>query len=247
MTTPDAEDKVLNRLKKMLALGNCMGTTEHERDAAMQQAYKLMLKHNLTEEDVNAHNAPEARDTYSQAGWSMVWARQATNQIADLFFCTYWWGRKINATKCYHYFVGKESNAKTAMLMTDYIVGSILKEGRTRYGDNLCPETRSFAVGCVSKLAQRIRKLKEEAAEEQAAGNYTGGTELILANYYESEQAANIAIMNPNVKEVKLRNKPVQREEFQAGQEFAETLSLNVRVDGKAPTDGKATDNLKIK
>ncbi len=231
--TPVDNDKVLSRLKKMLALGNCMGTTEHERDAAMQQAYKLMLKYNLTENDVNKHDAPEARDTYSQAGWSMVWARSATHNIADLFFCQYMWGPKINATKCFHYFVGKESNAKTAMLMTDFIVGSILKEGRTRFGDNLCAGTRSFAVGCVAKLRERIQKLKDEAAAEQKAGNYTGGTELILADYYESEKASNLALIAPNVKEKKLVTKAVQRDAYLQGKEFGETLSLNVKVTGK--------------
>lgn len=224
------EDKVLERLRKMLALGNCMGTTEHERDTAMKHAFNLMLKHNLTEADVKAHNAPEPRDRYGQAGWSMVWARQASDAIAGLFFCQYSWGHKINATKCMHYFTGKESNAKSAMLVVDFIVGSILKEGRTRYGDNLCPQTRSFAVGCVDTLYRRVASLKADAIAQQVQGKYTGGTELVLASLYESESKANLALMT-NVKEHKLRNKEVSAEEYYAGRKFAKDLSLNVSVE----------------
>ncbi len=234
MTNPD--NKILDKLQKMLALGKCMGTTEHERDTAMKMAYKLMVAHNLTEDDVNKHSAPEVRDRYEAAGWAMVWARDATQVIADLFFCKYAYNaKKINATKTMHYFYGKESNAKTAIYMADFIVSSILKEGRKRFGDNLCAGTRSFATGCVVTLSRRVRKLKEEAIEEQQAGTYTGGTELMLVDLYAMEEASNALLMT-DVKEAKERKSaPVQGDAYHAGREFAKDLSLNMGIGSKTP------------
>lgn len=234
MTNPD--NKVLDKLQKMLALGKCMGTTEHERDTAMKMAYKLMVAHNLTEADVAKHRAPEVRGRYEVAGWAMPWARDATNVIADLFFCKYAYSsRKINSTKTMHFFYGKESNAKTAMYMADFIVGRILKEGRTRFGDNLCPATRSFATGCVVTLARRVKKLKEDAIAEQAAGEYTGGSELMLLDLYAQEEAAN-ALLTTNVKQAKPRKEAeVNAEHYFAGRAFAKDLSLNVEIASTNP------------
>lgn len=225
------DNKVLDKLQKMLALGKCMGTTEHERDTAMKMAYKLMLAHNLTEDDVTKHREPEVRDRYEAAGWAMPWARDAITVIADLFFCKHAYNRrKINSTKTMHYFYGKESNAKTAMYMADFIVGRILKEGRTRYGDNLCAATRSFATGCVATLARRVHKLKEDAIAEQQAGTYVGGTALMLVDLYAQEELANTALMT-DVKEAKPRKEaPVDFEHYRAGREFAQGLSLNTEL-----------------
>lgn len=219
-------EKILDRAKKMLALGKCLGTTEQERDTALQMAYRLLAKHNLTVADVNMHEAPEPRDRYKVPGWSMLWAKSAHHHIADLFFCEYYYGGKINSTKCWHYFVGKEGNATTAMHMADYIVASILKEGRTRYGDNLCPETRSFALGAVSKLRQRIAVLKEQAAKDP---ELSSGTALMLVNVYASEKAANALILPSDLKEGRA-GKPADSEQWHEGRAFGDKLSLNVRV-----------------
>ena len=250
----DANNKVLDRVKKMLALGNCMGTTEHERDTAMKQAYKLITKYNL---DPNAlkEEADTAgpRGDFKQAGWSMLWARQASHLIAELFFCEYYYSGKINATKCYHQFVGKEGNATTAMHITDHIVSSILKEGRARFGDNLCAGTRSFALGCVDRLHVRIAALKREAATEYSAPSSTqsngaagtaqgssvqgstAGTALALANVYQSEKEANEALL-PKLKINKAQGKAAEASPYFAGREFGDKLSLNIQVGGSSTT-----------
>lgn len=115
------------------------------------------------------------------------------------------------------------------MHLSDFIVVSILKEGRGRYGDNLCAQTRSFGLGCASKLRQRIRALKAEVAAEQAAGNYTGGTALVLADVYKAEQTANLAIMPANLKTGRA-GKPAEAEQWREGRQYAEKLSLNVAI-----------------
>lgn len=227
----DVDPKIVSRIKKMLALGNCMGTTEGERDAAISQAYKLMAKYNLDEAAVKKTDEPEPRGRYSAAGWSMLWCRHAFAAIADLFFCEYAYnnkGGKINATKCYHYFYGRESNAKTAMMVADQVVASILKEGRNRYGDNLCAATRSFATGCVAKLYRRIDKLKEEASQENAPASSC--TSLALMNLYESERQANRELMTNVAAAKATKVKDVDPIHYRAGYDHGDKLSLNVQV-----------------
>jgi hypothetical protein len=171
-----------------------------------------------------AQRDKDPRDTYSQVGWSQLWARNVCNAIADLFFCKYYFGQKVNATKCYHHFVGRESNATTAMYMAEHVVTSILKEGRSRYGENLSPETRSFATGCVDRLWSRVLQMKRDAAQEAGAP----GTALVLANFYDTEAAANKALL-PKLK-LANKGKDVNTHAYRQGQEFGNSISLAPQV-----------------
>ena len=47
-----ANEKVLERIKKMLTLGNDAGATEAERETALRMAYNVMAKYNLTIADL---------------------------------------------------------------------------------------------------------------------------------------------------------------------------------------------------
>ena len=86
-------EKVLDRVKKMLALGNCSGATDGERDTALKMSFKLLALHNLTMVDVEGHNAEVHEPREAQQATYVVypWARRMSNQIANLFFCNYYY------------------------------------------------------------------------------------------------------------------------------------------------------------
>lgn len=182
------EDKILNRVRKMLALAGDAAATEHERDTALKMAYKVLAAHNLSMVDVDQQVPQERRDEVSVVLVHTVWARQIAQQIAKLFFCKYLVGGKTNAWKGWHYFVGKESNATTASLMSEYVITSVLKEARKLYRDDSCPEARSFCVGVCDQLRRRVNAL---IAEQTSTATAEPGTALVLANLYNSEKEAN--------------------------------------------------------
>lgn len=224
-------DKIIDRIKKMLALANDLAATEGERDNALRMAYATMAKHNIDMATVDAKGREEERINFPNQSFSWVWAKQINHIIGDLFFCKCYYHEKINGTQVVYHFIGKESNAMTAAVMADYIVKSILKQARKMYKDNTCPETRSFAVGATHALHDRVAEIK--ASQAQTSEQATPGTALVLASLYDTEQSAN-ALMMPGVKHMKARVAKVRFDAYGAGHEFGKNINLSSQITQEA-------------
>ena len=229
-----SEDKIINRIKKMLALANDLAASEGERDNALRMAYNLMAKYNLDIAQVEAHGkkSEEPRINFQNDSWSWLWAKHVNQIVGRLFFCKYYFGRSINGTQCEHHFIGRESNAMTAAVMADYIVNSILKEGRKIGKQNTSPITRSFCVGAMHQLSRRVDQIIAEK-EKELQGSATPGTALVLASFYKSEQSENerwIAEHVGNLKTGKARASKVNGDAYAAGREFGDKINLSAQV-----------------
>lgn len=232
-----SEEKILSRVRKMMAIANDTAATEGERDNALRMAYNLLAKYNLTMVDVEIHADKDAdkREIYETVTRSQLWARHVCHIVAELFFCKYFSGRKINADKCVHHFVGKESNATTAMLMSEYIVQSLVKESRKLYKNDLTPEARSFCLGAVNKLRERVRELKEQQQAEMEQSSATG-TSLVLASLYKREEDANALVVSGTgvtLKTSRGGKSTVKSTAYAAGKEYGSSISLAPQIGAK--------------
>lgn len=230
------ETRIIERIKKMLALANDLSATEGERDNALRMAYATMAKYNIDEASVESHGQEQRLDFESQT-FSWSWAKSVNQVIAELFFCKYYVGSRINGTQCIHHFVGKESNAMTAAVMADWIVKSILKEARGIYKQNTSPGARSFALGALDKLRQRVKELRET---EQAKAE--PGKGLVLASLYDREKSANDDFLNASGTKLKtsmVRRSRVNSNAYEAGKVYGGTINLSPQLGGK--TQGKLT------
>jgi hypothetical protein len=115
----------------------------------------------------------------------------------------------------------------TAAVMADWIVNSILKEARKLYKSNTSPETRSFAVGAMHKLALRVDEIKRTTAQQFEA---TPGTALVLASLYDTEAQANNELMPADLKVVKSKQAKVKRDAYEAGVDFGAKINLSAQV-----------------
>lgn len=229
-----SEDKIINRIKKMLALANDLAASEGERDNALRMAYNTMAKHNIDLAQVEAHGqaANEPRINFQNDSWSWLWAKQVNQIIGRLFFCKYYYGRSINGTQCEHHFVGRESNAMTAAVMADYVVNSILKEGRKIGKQNTSPITRSFCVGAMHQLSRRVDQIIADKERELGASS-GAGTALVLASFYKTEQSENDRWLAEHVGELKTgkaRASRVNGDAYAAGKEYGGKINLNAQV-----------------
>ena len=223
-------EKILNRIRKLLAMANDERGNDNERDTALRQAHTLLTKYNLELADVEKHarDKLDPRGSFDEEGWSMSWTRDVRNAIARLCMCKYFYGHKINGTRQMHYFVGRESNAVTAMYMSSYVIENILKEGRRLYKHNLAPETRSFALGCAARLSRRVTDMIAAKAEEVAA---TSGTAVALLDLVKAEELANTEfVASWNVRESKSRSIQVDQRAYSSGYEHGGKISLNLQV-----------------
>lgn len=227
-----SQERILDRVRKLLALANDEAATEGERDNALRMAHATLAKHQLDMLDVAAfeRDKDDPRGRYDIEGWSIPWCRSVRSAVAKLFNCSYFY-MKLNATRGRHSFVGRESNATTAMLMGDWIVKALLKEADKRYGHRLTPEGRSFGEGAAYKLHQRVNELLKGKASEYAATGYA----LALLD----EDKLNEAWIADNVGKLgvaKRRTTGVDGDAWHSGSKHAEGISLNQQLGNKAGT-----------
>jgi hypothetical protein len=159
----------------------------------------------------------------------MPWAKQVRMAVAKLFFCIYYTGRKVNATKTRNHFIGREGNATTAMFMSEYLINSILKECRNRYVHNLAPESRAFATGAASRLWARVRELRDQKQQEIKET----GSALVLLDLEKREEEENedfLCGLGIRLKEHKQRAMSVSTAGFNEGYAFGGKLSLNTQI-----------------
>ena len=231
------EDKIINRIKKMLALANDAAAAEGERDNAMRMAYNLLAKHNLTMATVEGHTNEEKREQNAAQFYGRPWALVVASAVAELFFCKYFYMRSRTRNQVHHYFVGKQSNSVTALEMTRYLVDSIKKEAnqRMRAEGEGAAYRRSFSLGAANKIRQRVNELRAEATKP--TGQATG-TSLVLASLYDTEREANLRFLKESgirLRESRGRGKAsVDADAYHNGQQFGGTLSLNRQVSGEA-------------
>lgn len=238
------EDKIINRIKKMLSLANNEAATEGERDNAMRMAYNLLAKHNLTMATVEGHSNEEKREKNRSEFYGRPWALTVAQSIANLFFCEYFYMRSGTRNQVYHYFVGKESNSITALEMSKYLVDSIKRESnrRMREAGEGAAYRRSFASGAAHMVRRRVNELKAEATRSHSSGASTG-TSLVLSSLYDTEEKANKSFLEESgvqLKNTRDRSKTeVDLSAYNSGHRFGGTLNLNRQL-----TSGKKTDLL---
>jgi hypothetical protein len=233
-----SETKILDRVRKLLAMANDQNGNDNERETALRQAHKLLTSYGLDMIDVEAHikEKLDPRGRYNETGWSMMWTRQVRRSIGRLFMCDYYYyTKKISSTRQEFCFVGRESNAVTASYMSAYVIESILKEGRRLYKHNLRAGTRSFATGCANSLEARIDLIiKERVAEVKA----TSGKDLALLDLMKAESLANLEFMSKvNYRTRERRVSTVDSEAYSAGRAHGEKINLNIQM--AAPTEAK--------
>lgn len=228
-------ERILERVRKLLALANDDAATEGERDNALRMAHATLMKHQLTLEDLDQHerDKQDPREQLDTEGWNLVWCRDVRNAIAKLFFCQYYISGKINATKGRHTYVGRASNVATAAYMSDFVIQGILREADKRYKHRLTPEGRSFCVGVAQRLYERVRQMQKAAQVDVTAS----GSALVVMDMYRSEEDANTEFAATQFKIGKAKARKaadVKWGAYSAGHEHGGTISLNQQVSTSA-------------
>lgn len=226
--------KILDKVKKMLALANDAGATEGERDNAMRMAYNLLAKHNLTMQDLPTEENHETRQRESITISADKWARNIADSMSRLFFCVYYFQRTGTSGKDMHVFIGKVSNTVTAIGMTEYLIKSIKREATKRYKSPTSPEGRSFCVGAMNAIYHRVEAMLESDIESEP------GTAVVLYSLRESEKTANEQYLANDGIELEVgksrRDNSLRGSAYMSGSAYGKTVSLANQVGGSTAT-----------
>lgn len=227
------EERVLEKVRKLLKLGNDERGNEQERETALRQAFALMTKHNLDIAEVGSTSAQEKREEQRATMSVYPWARGIAHSIAELFFCRYFFARG-RGKSAVHSFVGQFSNAVTAREMAEYVIANVFKELRARYGSDTNAEARNFAVGVETALRRRCTTMRAEA--ERAAEGESTGRSLVLASLYKTEDDANGVWIQANVGAIRTqadRTKGAGGAAYRAGKAHGESINLSNQLGAK--------------
>lgn len=229
------KEKVLARVRKMMALANDAAATEGERDNAIRMAHATLAKYNLSMAEADKAGVPteEARVNDAVVGKDFPWMRTTTQAIAKLFFCEHFFVR-MSGGKVKHYFVGKESNVFTAKSMSEYIISSIDREARARSllvtGSSNGNYWRSFCKGAADVIWTRCMEIRSKAE----AAPKVPGTSLVLASVYAIENKANedyiARQMGLKLKMGNTRQRNTSADAHAAGVDFGSKVSLNTQI-----------------
>ena len=235
------EDKILNRIRKMLALANDKEASEGERDNALRMVHNTLAKYNMTMAQVELSGKASAEEQRGQSVVkvrSKMWMAQVANSISKLCFCYIFMTKRSDGIHLT--FIGRESNRITAQEMTQYVIESIRKEGQRRAkGDSAWH--LSFNKGAAARIHDRCEQLRD-SAERESQGTSTG-TSLVLASVYRTEQDANLAFLKAlGIRLGKSGSGHSQRrtnyEAYAQGNEFGKSVSLHRQVGGGNKVSG---------
>jgi hypothetical protein len=179
----------------MLRLANDQSTTEHERDTAMRMVHTILAKYNLDLAEIEGRDpqkpSSDPRMETRNVFYGRPWARQVCRSVARLFYCRYLYASIHGKKDVIHYFIGRESNAKTAAIMAEFLVSAILKEGRKaqRNAGQGNDYFRAFGQGAANRIEARVRELRK-AAEPMKTST---GMSLVVID--QDEQKANDAFI----------------------------------------------------
>lgn len=221
-----SNEKIIEKVKKLFALGTNAAASDGERDNSLRMAYAILAKHNLTEDDLETE---ESREKIEFPCYSNAYARSVVHSIARLFFCKYYY-KTGNITT--HTIVGKTSNAVTAQLLAQYVVKSIEKEALNLIRDGYSSTyANSFKKGVSLTISRRVT----EMINIQSTDTFTksNGTSIVLKSIYESEDRYNddfIKSFGTRLIEKDARSTRVIGSAYNNGKEFGNGISLNVSI-----------------
>lgn len=228
-------EKVIERIKKMLAVANDNGASEGERDNAMRMAHAYLVKHNLDMEQVTSdvEDRVMEEDYLRQAN---DWSRSCMQSVSSLFFCKFiFWHDKVNQ-RDKNFFIGKKANAVTAREMSLFVVKSVNREGnRLRKEYNADSKfSRSFCEGATQRIYERCAEIREAAIKENEETQTSSSNALVLASFYEQEASKNEDFMKnrfgTSLTTNQMRARATDRAGFMMGKQYGDTINLNKQV-----------------
>lgn len=217
-------DDILDRISKLLA--KARGTT-NEAEAALfaAKAAELLAKHNLDEEmlrqrDQDREQGPIGRHAY-KVRVPDAWREYIVKGVARLYFCrTVWYPKSADPSRSWT-FVGREHNAKVAMLMADYLMATVKRMAREH--SPYKREQGGYRRGAGARLYNRLVELAD--AQRVVPANGKGdGTALMIID--EDTAIADFLGDIPTSKGKTQR----YNESSVAGWEDAGKISLNTQV-----------------
>lgn len=162
---------IKDKIRKLLALGT--SPNENEAKLALLKAKELMIKHKLTEADIEDKNAELVHITSDEVTWTTdsgdIWIAELSSLIAENYMCIAAW-RTPRGRRTHQLVVtGLEQDARICTEAIAYAVGFVRGQIRIlqRRHKSMNPKSvsKSYADGFILGLSIAFDEQREENPE----------------------------------------------------------------------------------
>ncbi len=196
-------EKIIERIRKLLALAS-NNSSEHEREAALAKAHAMLLEHNLAMSDVAGQEEVEeeiAANTVSYKFTAQPWSRWIASAIAELYFCKFYWSKKMPSQTVIITFVGTKADAEIAHAVANMVLTSVwqgaLLASRQQVATTPAKARLDFASAAAKTIYWRCKALRQAAERGETAES--DGRALVVASIYQKKLDAAQSWMNEHV------------------------------------------------
>lgn len=203
----DADDRMLDRIRKLLARAEHPATPPAEAEACSAKAAALMSRHLIDQAMLESRtpitSAPVTKIVVAEPPYAVAKA-VLLNEVAKSFgICVALGGETANGRRCT--LVGFSSD----IAMADLLFTSLLLQASTAMlaasggRSNVKAFRRAFLFGYASAIGKRLREVSDDTRREAVTA--TPGTELVLVDRRErvdaafAEQFPRIRTMRPTI------------------------------------------------
>lgn len=242
MNTETTTEALLRKIRALRAKAEDPSVTEAEAAAYAAKVAELLQKHNLSEASLEIDEKDEegvVRETWEGDYLTDSWRRLICNAVAALYFCkgfgedlgTHRTARKRRV----QHFVGKPHNIIVAREMSEYLINTTLRLGKTWQRDNHGTHASfvNFIRACGYRLTERVQELHkaQTAAAPQRAAN---GNPSNLPALYADENTLIAQFLKSEG--VSLHNVGSRQDAVGAGalagRRAGDTISLSTQIQG---------------
>lgn len=181
-------EKLIRTIQALMAKASDPGVTEAEALAYTEKVQELLAKYNIAMADVSSAGAKVQDDmggTSIQERWPSESRKQLLRAVCRFYMCeAVGPGRGMKTWTI----VGRPTNVKVALDMTDYLIGTTVRlsneYGRKNRGQGV--NVIDFRRGCMARLAERMTEMRREQ-QQQKAEYQSSGNPGNLPALYENE------------------------------------------------------------
>lgn len=215
--TNNAEERIIQKIRKLFALAADAGATGNEAENALRMANNLLTKHAI--EKHRLHDPDQVFASFCDYPIQQDWVKQVASHIARFYNCRPIFDYNWDPAKTL--IIGTTSNRLTAMIVIDQLLDQIKRDGK---GKGV-----AFKNGAAYGLYEVCKKIME--ARKGVDEEVIPGTGLTVIDIEQRQKQDVDAFIESNFKHLtksRRRSKSMSNEGYKYGQ----GLNPGARVKG---------------
>jgi hypothetical protein len=219
-------EKLIDKIRKLRA--KARGTNnEAEAAAFAAKVQELLAEHGLSETALGSDKTEEESIGRTDHKFSGSPARQVMlRAVCKFYMCI-----AIRNTSGPWIIVGKPTNVMVAIDMFEYLLSTVVRMSNTYARENPGGNKIDWRRGCMSRLAERLDKLRRAELEKKQERHAGGGAANLPALIHDEGRAAALW-MKQNIQTTTHTTRVKQGDDAARGRAAAEGIGLHRQVGG---------------